>query len=132
MRNHSLITTLKSLRGNPRGCVYPEPLWGLPFHLYIPYVSIYMLALGLSDKQIGLIVSISWGFQVVLALFSGVITDKLGRRLTTLIFDIVSWSIPALISAVAQNFWYFLIAGIINSVWRITHNSWSCLLVEDA
>ena len=91
-----------------------------------------MLALGLSDKQIGLIVSISWGFQVVLALFSGVITDKLGRRLTTLIFDIVSWSIPALISAVAQNFWYFLIAGIINSVWRITQNSWSCLLVEDA
>ena len=132
MRNHSLITTLKSLRGNPRGCVYPEPLWGIPFHLYIPYVSIYMLALGLSDKQIGLIVSISWGFQVVLALFSGVITDKLGRRLTTLIFDIVSWSIPALISAVAQNFWYFLIAGIINSVWRITQNSWSCLLVEDA
>jgi hypothetical protein len=49
-----------------------------------------------------------------------------------LIFDILSWSIPALISAVAQNFWYFLIAGIINSVWRITHNSWSCLLVEDA
>lgn len=127
-----MITTLKSLRGNPRGCVYPEPLWGIPFHLYIPYVSIYMLALGLSDKQIGLIVSISWGFQVVLALFSGVITDKLGRRLTTLIFDIVSWSIPALISAVAQNFWYFLIAGIINSVWRITQNSWSCLLVEDA
>jgi len=132
LRNHSLITTLKSLRGNPRGCVYLEPLWGIPFHLYIPYVSIYMLALGLSDKQIGLIVSISWGFQVVLALFSGVITDKLGRRLTTLIFDIVSWSIPALISAVAQNFWYFLIAGIINSVWRITQNSWSCLLVEDA
>jgi MFS family permease len=91
-----------------------------------------MVALGLSDKQIGLIVSISWGFQVLLALLSGVITDKLGRRLTTLIFDIVSWTIPALISALAQNVWYFLIAGIINSVWRITHNSWSCLLVEDA
>jgi MFS family permease len=91
-----------------------------------------MVALGLSDKQIGLIVSVSWGFQVVLALLSGVITDKLGRRLTTLIFDIVSWTIPSLISALAQNFWYFLIAGIINSVWRITHNSWSCLLVEDA
>jgi len=132
LKNHSLITALKSLRGNPRGCVYPEPLWGIPFNLYAPYVSIYMLALGLSDKQIGLIVSISGAFQVVLAMFSGVITDKLGRRLTTLIFDIVSWSIPALISAIAQNFWYFLIAGIINSVWRITHNSWSCLLVEDA
>ena len=91
-----------------------------------------MLALGVSDKQIGLIVSISWFFQIFLALLSGVVTDKLGRRLTTLIFDIASWSIPALISALAQNFWYFLAAGVINSVWRVTQNSWSCLLVEDA
>jgi len=91
-----------------------------------------MLALGLTDKQIGLIVSISWGVQVILALLSGVDNDKLGRRRTTLIFDIVSWAVPSLISAIAQNFWYFLIAGVINSVWRITHNSWNCLLVEDA
>lgn len=132
MKNHSLITALKNLRGNPRGCVYPEPLWGIPFNLYSPYVSIYMIALGLSDKQIGLIISVSWGFQILLALLSGVVTDKLGRRLTTLIFDIISWSVPAIISAFAQNFWYFLIAGIINSVWRITHNSWTCLMVEDA
>lgn len=132
MKNHSLITTLKNLRGNPRGCVYTEPLWGIPYNLYAPYISIYMVALGLSDRQIGLIVSISWGFQVLLASLSGVITDKLGRRLTTLIFDIISWTIPTIISALAQNFWYFLIAGVINSVWRITHNSWSCLLVEDA
>jgi MFS family permease len=132
LNNHSLFTTLKSLRGNPRGCVYTEPLWGIPYNLYFPYISIYMLALGLSDKQIGLIVSISWGFQIVLALLSGVVTDKLGRRRTTLIFDVLSWSVPALISALAQNFWYFLAAGVINSVWRITHNSWNCLLVEDA
>jgi MFS family permease len=130
--SHRLLTALGSLRGNPRGCVYTEPLWGIPFNLYTPYVSVYMLALGLSDKDIGLIVSISWGFQIFLALLSGVVTDKLGRRLTTLIFDILAWSVPALISAIAQNFWYFVAAGIINSIWRITHNSWTCLLVEDA
>ena len=132
MNQHSLITTLKSLRGNPRGTVYTEPIWGIPYNLYAPYVSIYMLALGLSDKQIGLIVSVSWGFQIFLALLSGVITDKLGRRRTTLIFDILSWSVPALVSALAQNFWYFLAAGVINSLWRVTHNSWTCLVVEDA
>jgi MFS family permease len=132
VKNHSLITSLRSLRGNPRACVYTEPLWGVPFYLYSPYVSVYMVALGLADKQIGLILSISWGFQIVLALLGGAVTDKLGRRRTTLIFDILSWSIPALISAVAQNLWYFLAAAIINSVWRITHNSWTCLLVEDA
>jgi MFS family permease len=132
LTTHSLITTLKSLTGNPRGCVYTEPLWGIPFNLYAPYVSIYMVALGMSDTQIGLIVSISWGFQIILALLSGVITDKMGRRRTSLIFDILAWGIPALIWALAQNFWYFLVAGIINSLWRITHNSWTCLLVEDA
>src|SRR5688500_9049219 len=98
----------------------------------MPYVSLYMIALGVTGKEIGLILSVSWIFQIFLAMLSGVVTDKLGRRLTTLIFDILSWSVPALISAVAQNFWYFLAAGIINSVWRITHTSWSCLLVEDA
>jgi MFS family permease len=132
LKNHSLFATLLSLRGNPRGCVYFEPLWGIPFNLYLPYISVYMLALGLNDKEIGLILTISTLFQAFFALIGGVVTDKLGRRLTTLIFDILSWSVPALISAVAQNFWYFLAAGIINSVWRITHTSWSCLLVEDA
>jgi MFS family permease len=127
-----LITTLKSLTGNPRGCVYTEPIWGIPFNLYAPYVSIYMIALGLTDTQIGTILSISWGFQIVMAFLSGLITDKLGRRRTTLIFDILSWSVPALISAVAQNFWFFLAAGIVNSTWRVVLNSWSCLLVEDA
>jgi MFS family permease len=132
LKNHSLLTTLKSLTGNPRGCVYTEPLWGIPFNLYAPYISIYMVALGLADTQIGLIVSISWGFQIIMALLSGVITDKLGRRRTTLIFDILGWAVPALISAVAQNFWFFLAAGVINSVWRVTLNAWTCLLVEDA
>ncbi len=103
MNQHSLISTLKSLRGNPRGCVYTEPLWGIPYNLYAPYISVYMLAVGLSDGQIGLIVSISWGVQIILALLSGVITDKLGRRRTTLIFDTLSWGVPALISALAQN-----------------------------
>ena len=132
MKRHSLITALVNLRGNPRGCVYTEPLWGVPFNLYAPYVSIYMLALGLSDQQIGLILSLSWGFQIMFALFSGVITDKMGRRLTTLVFDILAWTVPSLLSALANSFWVFLAAGLINSMWRITLNSWSCLLVEDA
>jgi MFS family permease len=132
VKHHSLITSLRSLTGNPRGCVYTEPLWGIPFNLYAPYVSIYMIALGLTDADIGLIVSISWGFQVVFSLLSGVITDKMGRKKTTLIYDILAWAVPALISALAQNFWYLLAAGIVNSTWRITMNSWTCLLVEDA
>lgn len=132
MKHHSLIASLLRLKGNPRGCVYTEPLWGVAFNLYAPYVSIYMLALGLTDADIGLIVSVSWGFQVIFSLLSGIITDKLGRRATTLVSDLLAWAVPALISALAQNFWYLLVAGVINSTWRIPMNSWTCLLVEDA
>ena len=131
MASNSLVTSLKNLRGNARGCVYTEALWGIPYNLYAPYVSIYMLALGLSDVQIGLITSIGLVFQIFTTLLSGAITDKLGRKRTTLIFDLISWSIPCLIWAIAQDFNYFVLAAIVNSIWRVTANSWQCLLVED-
>jgi MFS family permease len=126
-----LLTSALALRGNGRACVYTEPLWGLSMMLVLPYASVYMLALGIGDEQIGLLATISMLSQVVFGLLSGVITDKLGRRLTTAVFDIVAWSIPCAIWAVAQNFWYFLVAAVINGAWQVTQNSWDCLLVED-
>jgi MFS family permease len=130
-KNHSLITTLRNLRGNARGCVFTEPLWGIPFNLYAPYVSVYMLALGLIDAQIGVVTSVGLVFQIFWALMSGAITDKLGRRRTTLISDLVGWSVPCLVWAISANFSHFLIAAAFNSVWRVSHTSWTCLLVED-
>jgi MFS family permease len=130
--SHSLITSLRTFTGNTRGCVYTEPLWGIPYNLFVPYASVYMVAIGLTDQNIGLVLSVSWGFQVFWALMSGAITDKLGRRRTTLLFDILAWSVPAVLWAFSQNIWWFLIAGAMNAIWRVTMNSWTCLLVEDA
>lgn len=132
MKNNSLLGTLINLKGNPRACVYTEPLWGIAYNLFFPYASVYMLSLGVTDKQIGLIASIGMIFQILFSILGGVITDKLGRRKTTLIFDMISWSIPCLIWTFSQSFIYFLIAAIVNSVLRVPANSWGCLLVEDA
>ena len=52
---HSLLDTLRNLRGNARGTVLTEPLWGIAFNLTAPYVSLYMLALGLTQGQVGLV-----------------------------------------------------------------------------
>ena len=119
------------LRGNGRACVYTEPMWGLSMMLVLPYASVFMLALGVKDQQIGLLATISMLSQVVFGLLSGVLTDKLGRRLTTAVFDVIAWAIPCLIWAFAQNFWWFLAASVINGAWQVTQNSWDCLLVED-
>ena len=132
MRQHPLFITLFNLKGNPRASVYTEPMWGIPFNLYIPYASVYMLALGVSDAQIGMIASLGLLIQPFFALISGAITDKYGRRLTTLVSDLLSWSIPCLIWAVAQDIRYFIVAAVFNALWRISMNSWTCLLVEDA
>ncbi len=124
--------TLIGLKGNTRSCVLTEPLWGIPYNLYLPYVSIYMLALGLDDAQIGMIASAGLFFQIAAAFVSGALTDKLGRRRATFIIDILSWSVPTLIWALAQNIYYFFAAALFNSLMRITMTSWSCLLTEDA
>ena len=131
LASHPFIATLKDLRGNVRGCVYTEPLWAIPYNLYAPFATVYMVALGLSDSQVGMVASVGLAFQVFWTLMSGAITDKLGRKRTTFIFDLISWSVPCLIWAVAQDMTYFLAAAIVNSIWRVTANSWQCLLVED-
>ncbi len=132
IRQNPLITTLRNLEGNPRASILTEPLWGIPFNLFLPYASIYMLALGISDAHIGAVASLGLMIQPLFALLSGAITDKYGRRWVTFIADFLAWTIPCLLWAVAQDIRYFIVAAIFNAMWRIPSNSWTCLLVEDA
>lgn len=126
------IAMLKNFNRNSRTCVIVEPLWGISFNLFIPYASLYMLALGITESQIGLVSAAGLTFQMVFALFGGWLTDRYGRRLTTLIFDITAWTIPTLIWSVAWNIWFFLAAAVLNATVRIVQNSWNCLMIEDA
>lgn len=128
----SLMGALLSARGNAAACLWTEPLWGIPFFLYTPFLSVYMLALGVSESQIGLIASVGLGLQVFAALIGGAITDKIGRRRTTFVFDMISWALPALVWMLAQDTHWFFAAAVLNSLMRITATSWTCLLTEDA
>lgn len=130
MRNY-MIRTLCTLQGNGRYCIWLEPLWGIPYNLYLPYVSLFMTSLGMTPAEIGIVSSINLVSQVVFAVLSGVVTDKLGRRKATLIFDTLSWSVPELIWMCSQNFNWFALAAVFNGAWRITENSWGLLLIED-
>ena len=107
-------------------------MFGIPYNLFSPFFSVYMLALGMTDKQIGSLASLGLVVQIFSALLSGAIVDKFGRRLTLQIADLLCWSVPCLIWAVAQDFRYFIAAALMNSLWRISHTAWTCLMVEDA
>ena len=91
-----------------------------------------MLALGLNYSQVGLVATVFMLSQVVCAFLSGPITDKMGRRNATAIFDFVAWCIPCFIWWRADNFWFFFIAALINGTMQIVSNAWNCLLIEDA
>ena len=132
LRNHPLFQTLRELKGNPRITVLTEVMFGIPYNLFMPFFSVYMLALGVTDQQIGTIASLGLVLQIFTALLSGVIVDKFGRRFTLLIFDLLCWSVPCLIWAFAQDVRFFIAAALMNSLWRISHTAWTCLMVEDA
>ena len=129
---HPLIELLKYNKGNPRTLILMEPLWGIPYNLIAPFATLYMYTQGITDIQIGLILSIAMFVQVFFSFAGGILTDKLGRKFTTIMGDFFGWSVACLIWGISNNFWLFLIAVLFNSFEQINQTAWYCLLIEDA
>ncbi len=131
LQRHPLIHTLQTLERNPKLCVLTEPLFTIPYYLLQPFITLYMMKLGLTEQLIGVLLTVGMVVQVAAALVGGVLTDKLGRRFTTFVFDVLSWVVPSFIWAFAQNFWWFLAGSVINALFQIPTISWGLLLAED-
>ena len=129
--HESILRTIVTLKGNERACLYTEPLWGIPYGLFIPFVSVYMAGIGLTPVMIGVIATLAMVSQVIWALLGGVLIDKFGRRLTTLVFDTIAWIIPSFLWMIAQDYRYFIVAALFNGACRVTESSWTLLLIED-
>lgn len=128
----SLWHTFVHLKGNARAALWTQPLWAVPNNLFVPFASVYMRELGLSPGKIGGVMTVLLLSQFFWSLFSGFLTDKLGRRTCTLLFDMVAWSIPTLLWTFARGYSWFIVAAFLNGAWRVTDNSWSLLWVEDS
>lgn len=132
LKAHPLLRVLADNRGNPRTLVLIEPLWGIPYNLISPFATLYMYTQGITDLQIGLILSITMVVQVLLSFFGGILSDKLGRKFTTMMGDFFGWAMACLVWAVSNNFWAFLVAALLNCFEQINQTAWYCLLIEDA
>ncbi|MCL2363295.1 MAG: MFS transporter [Defluviitaleaceae bacterium] len=97
----------------------------------MPFASLYMIHMGVTDIQIGLMLAVGRFLAMGFAFLGGVVTDKWGRRRINLWGDIVGWCIPALIWAFAQDFRWFLIAAMVNSVVQVVAVAWECLITDD-
>ena len=132
LREHPLIQVLADNQGNPRTLVLIEPLWGIPYNLISPFATLYMYTQGITDVQIGLILSVAMVVQVFFSFFAGILADKLGRKFTTMMGDFFGWAMACLVWSVSNNFWLFLLAAILNCFEQINQTAWYCLLIEDA
>ena len=122
---------LSDLSRNARNCLMFEPLKAICLGMVAFYLPLYMKAVGLSEIQMGFINSFAIFLGVAVVFFCGALINRLGRKMSTLVFDIFSSAVPMLIWAFASNFWYFLIAASINTFVKISSVAWSCLMNED-
>jgi DHA1 family tetracycline resistance protein-like MFS transporter len=125
------LGVLRGFSGNSRAIIVTEPVWAIPYNLVQTYAPVYMLALGCTPVQVGLVGSAALAAQLAFSLASGWLTDRLGRKRATLLFDTISWSGAMLIWAIARGFPWFLAAAIVNSAVRVVQTSWTCLAIED-
>lgn len=132
LKDLPLLRVLADNGGNPRTLVLIEPLWGIPYNLIAPFATLYMYTQGITDVQIGLILSITMVVQVLFSFFGGILSDKLGRKFTTMMGDFFGWALACLVWAVSNNFWLFLVAALLNCFEQINQTAWYCLLIEDA
>jgi MFS family permease len=121
-----------SIKGNARACVFLEPMFVIPHAMYSGFLTLYMVELGLTLSQVGMITSLGLAVQFVFSALSTYITDTLGRKRTSLIFDIAGWSAAQLIWAAALGIHFFLAAAVIHASFRVVANSWHCLMLEDS
>ncbi len=128
----NLRTSLALLKGNTRICVIFEPMWGVPYVLYNFYLGLYMMERGASSAQIGYLISLGYLAGTLAAMFAGVITDRLGRRLTTLIFDLLAWPLAMILYIFAKGFALFALATVLNNLSRVASVSFNLLVIEDA
>jgi MFS family permease len=76
--------------------------------------------------------SVNIAAGLVFYLFAAPLTNKLGRRTTSFIFDFAAWTVPMLLWAMARSYVWLLFATVFNAVVRIIYVSWNLLLSEDA
>lgn len=128
----SFIQSFLGLTGNTRTSVIFEIAFGLSSVLYNFYLSLYMKAQGITDIQIGYLISLGALFNAICAIFGGVITNRLGRKKTTYIFELIAWPGSVILYLLSSSFWMFALARIINSASMISTMSWHLMILEDA
>lgn len=132
LEHYRIMLGFRALPRNAQVCIAVEPLWAFFGPLVSYYMPLFQKSLGLSVVQMGLINSANIAAGLVFYILAAPITNKFGRRRTSMLFDFIAWTLAMILWALSRNFTWFLIAAISNAVVRIVLVSWYLLISEDA
>lgn len=127
-----LARYLGSLRGNARICVLCHPFWSLPFALYYYYLGLYLKESGVSEEQIGVLVVVGTVASLLFSLVAAPLVDRMGRRRSILVFDLLSSAAPPLLYALSGSYWMALIATILYNTNKVMSVGYYLVMIEDA
>lgn len=119
------------LTGNAKVCIACHPFWGIPYTIYFYYISMYLLEVGVTDGELGTLMVIGNVAGFIFSLVAAPLVDRMGRRNSTLVFDLLSSALVPLVYFFTKSFTGALIAQILFNSSRIMNVAYYLVMIED-
>lgn len=109
-----------------------EILFGTAVGWFNIYRPVYMVALGVTEVQIGIISALLFCSQAIGAMLGGWAAERFGSKRAMQFFDAFAWGISIILWAFAQNFWYFAAAALANGLFYGAIPNWNRIIADNA
>lgn len=110
--------------------IYAGLMWVIPIAMVQPYISLYMVELGLSKTEVGVYQSLMNIVRPLALFLGGYFSDTWGRKKTLIVFDILSWGGYCLCLSLAGNKWWCVAALFFMATNSGSGAPYLCLLAE--
>lgn len=129
-RTAHFLRMVASVKGNARALVAFNILWTLPNAFAGVYLSVYMKEQGLTEIEIGSLISAQLVVQATAALLGGWMADRFGRLRTVTLVDSICWPLAWGCFAFAHGYLSFAAGLMLAGAVALLMPSWNSLYLE--
>lgn len=109
-----------------------EILFGTAIGWFTIYRSVYMVALGVTEVQVGIISALLFCSQAIGAVLGGWAAGRIGSKRAMQLFDGFAWGSAIILWFLAQNFWYFAAAALLNGLFYGAIPNWNRIIADNS
>ncbi|HET9870508.1 MAG TPA: MFS transporter [bacterium] len=127
------LKTRRMFAGLPRRqavTIYAGVFWTVCLSMTAPYLSLYLVQLGLSETEVGLYQFLMKAVGLAGFFLGGYFSDVWGRKRALITFDVFTWCGYCLCLALAHNKWWGVAAIFFIATNALSLTPYQCLLAE--